>query len=231
MIPLRGHPDAPRFSPVNTILIALNAGAFAVQLSGAAADDYLVRLGMTPAAVAHPLASAATLLAPASLVTSLFIHGGWLHLLGNLFWLYVFGPAVEMRFGSWRYLGFYLVSGIAAGIAMVLMEPDSMVPVVGASGAIAGVLGAYFILYPRSRILTVLPLPMLIEFIEVPAVLYLLLWFGLQLWGGLTSSGAGGSLPGGVAWWSHVGGFLFGVAAAPLLTRAPARRRRAKQLW
>ena len=120
-------------------------------------------------------------------MTALFLHGGVIHLAGNMLYLFIFGAAVEMRFGHQRYLGFYLAAGIAGGLAMVFIDPASEVPVIGASGAIAAVLGAYFVLYPRAQILTVLPFFMLIEFVEVPALVYLLLWFGWQLFSGLES--------------------------------------------
>ena len=127
------------------------------------------------------------------------------------------GPAVEEQLGHLRFLWFYLLSGIAAGLAMVAMAPASHVPVIGASGAIAGVLGAYFILFPRGRILTILPLFFFIEFIQVPAVVYLLIWFAVQLYAGIRSGQ--GPIAGGVAWWAHVGGFLFGIALGPFLVR------------
>ena len=159
----------------------------------------------------------------ASLLTSLFIHAGLPHILGNMLYLYIFGAAVEERLGAVRYLCFYLGAGVVAGLATIWMAPASLVPVVGASGAIAGVLGAYFIFHPRGRILTVLPL---LAFVEVPAVVYLLLWFAAQLYGGIEAQAQAG-MEGGVAWWAHVGGFLFGVAAGPMISRrVDARRRR-----
>jgi membrane associated rhomboid family serine protease len=148
-----------------------------------------------------------------------------LHVGGNMLYLFVFGPAVEGRLGHTRFIGFYLAAGILACLATVAMAPQSSVPVIGASGAIAGVLGGYFVLYPRGRISTVLPASLILRWAEVPAILYLLIWFALQLYLGI-SSGPGGPLLGGVAWWAHVGGFLFGVAAAPLIARKPVKRRR-----
>ena len=141
----------------------------------------------------------------------MFIHGGFWHIAGNMLYLFIFGAAVEYRMGSARYLIFYFAAGIAAALATVWIAPESNVPVIGASGAIAGVLGAYFILYPRGRILTILPIFIFIQFIEIPAVIYLLFWFALQLYAGLEEGGTAGAM-GGVAWWAHVGGFMFGVA-------------------
>jgi membrane associated rhomboid family serine protease len=229
MIPLRDSAGAPRLSPVNLILIAANVAVFVyeVRLGPASADHLIGHYGMTPAKIAAigslPLKTIGRVLL--SLVTSLFLHGGVLHLAGNMLYLFIFGPAVEMRFGHERYLYFYLGAGIAANLAMVIINPAARVPVIGASGAIAAVLGAYFVLYPRARILTILPFFFIIEFVEVPALLYLLLWFGWQLYSGLQSR-AFASMAGGVAWWAHIGGFLFGLVCAPILARVegPVRR-------
>jgi rhomboid family protein len=228
MIPLRDSAGAPRLSPTNLLLIAVNVAVFAYELRlGAAGNELLFDYGMVPARVAAigsaslPAAGHTML----TLLTALFLHGGILHLAGNMLYLFIFGAAVEMRFGHDRYLYFYLAAGIAGGLAMVWIDPTSEIPVIGASGAIAAVLGAYFVLYPRARILTVLPLLVFVEFIEVPAIAYLLLWFGWQLYSGLQSR-AFHSLAGGVAWWAHIGGFLFGIAVAPLLARkAPSKAR------
>ncbi len=229
MIPLRDSAGAPRLSPINLLLIAANVIAFAYEISlGPAAQELIVHYGMVPARLAalgsgSPLAAAEALL---TLLTALFLHGGVFHLAGNMLFLFIFGPAVEMRFGHRHYLYFYLGAGVAAGLAMVFMDPAAQIPVIGASGAIAAVLGAYFILYPRARILTVLPFFFIFELVEIPALVYLLLWFAWQLISALQSH-AFQSMAGGVAWWAHVGGFLFGLAAAPLLARKeqPARRR------
>ncbi len=228
MIPLRDSAGAPRLSPINLLLIAANVMVFAYEMwLGPPADSLIAHYGMIPAKVA---AIGSTSLVAAghallTMVTALFLHGGVLHLAGNMLYLFIFGPAVEVRFGHKQYLYFYLAAGLAGNLAMVFIDPAARLPVIGASGAIAAVLGAYFVLYPRARILTILPVFFLIEFVEVPALVYLLLWFGWQLYSALESR-AFQSLAGGVAWWAHIGGFLFGLAAAPLLARkeAPARR-------
>jgi membrane associated rhomboid family serine protease len=210
-------------TPINLLLIAANIAIFVyeVRLGGREAGALLADLGMVPARITHPAGGVdASLWAPATLLTSLFLHGGFFHVAGNMLYLFIFGPAVETRMGHARFLAFYLASGVAAGLAMVWMQPDSHLPVIGASGAIAGVLGAYFVLYPRARILTLIPLFIFIELIEVPAVVYLMIWFAVQLYSGLISQVASRAPLGGVAWWAHVGGFLFGIAAAPLLARA-----------
>ncbi len=227
MIPLGDSEATRRLSPVNTILITGNIAIFVLELQGNSAP-LLTWFALVPARISElqwtqPGAAAAAL---ATLVTSLFLHAGLVHLAGNMLYLFVFGPAVEGRLSHARFLGFYIASGTFACLVMVAMAPRSQVPVIGASGAIAGVLGGYFVLYPGGRIKTVLPASFVLRRVDIPAVLYLLIWFALQLYLGI-SSGPGGLLLGGVAWWAHVGGFLFGVAAAPLAARKPARRRRA----
>jgi membrane associated rhomboid family serine protease len=231
MIPLRDSETTRRLAPATSILIAVNVAVLSLELKmGSRGTSMLARYAMVPAHVAnlHLYDPGKALAMLATLVTSTFLHGGILHLAGNLLYLFIFGPAVEERFGTLRYLSFYFAAAIAAGIATVAMGPDSPVPVIGASGAIAGVLGAYFVIYPRGRITTILPLLVAWPMVEIPACFYLMFWFAAQLYAGIMS-GAQGPLVGGVAWWAHVGGFLFGIAAGPLLLRplpSPHRRRR-----
>jgi membrane associated rhomboid family serine protease len=236
MIPIRDSAAPRRLMPVNTALIAANVGVFIYEVSlGMRIAPFLARYAMVPARVSASLAlpavgrhaadAVAALWPPATVITSMFVHGGLSHLAGNMLYLFIFGAAVEARMGALRYLYFYFAAGIAAAVATVWIAPGSTVPVIGASGAIAGVLGAYFILFPRGRILALVPLFVFFQFIEVPAVVYLLLWFAVQLYYGLME-GAHGALIGGVAWWAHVGGFLFGIALAPMVAEErPARRR------
>ena len=240
MIPLRDNAAPRRFTPINISLIAINVAVFLYEVSlGPHAVGFIAKFATIPADVTSALSPHASAiqnsLAPrtafdsiapfATIVTAMFLHGGLWHLLGNMLYLLVFGAAVEDRMRSMRYLLFYLAAGIAAALAEVWMAPASQLPMLGASGAIAGVLGAYFILYPRGRILTILPIFFFIQFIEIPAIIYLLFWFVAQLYYGL-ADGSQGAIVGGVAWWAHVGGFLFGMAVAPLLIeRRPAARR------
>jgi membrane associated rhomboid family serine protease len=232
MIPLRDNVASHRLSPVNTLLIAANLAVFVHEVSlGRHLDAFITRYAMVPALLARAHLHGAVLLdahgrlwPPFTVLTSMFVHGGIGHVAGNMLYLFIFGPAVEERTGPAHYLSFYLLSGIASAAATVAMAPQSIVPVIGASGAIAGILGAYFILYPRGRILTFFP-PF---FFRLPAVLYLIVWFAAQLYWGI-AGGAAGSLMGGVAWWAHVGGFLFGVAAGPIAVRPPERRRVARR--
>jgi membrane associated rhomboid family serine protease len=226
MIPLGDSEASRRLSPVNTILIVGNIAIFGLELWDSNAL-LLTRFALVPLRISHlqwiaPGAAAAALL---SLVTSLFLHAGLFHVAGNMLYLFVFGPTVEDRLGHARFFGFYLAAGIVAGLTIVAMGPQSSIPVIGASGAIAGVLGGYFVLHPEGRISTVLPSSFTLRRVEVPAILYLLIWFGLQLYSGI-SSGPHGPLLGGVAWWAHVGGFLFGVGVAPLVASKAVKRRR-----
>jgi len=234
MIPLRDNAAPRRLTPINVALIAANLAVFVYELSlGPRVAAFVERFALVPAAVTRALSSNAYrdagALAPLmTTVTSMFIHGGLWHVAGNMLYLFIFGAAVEYRMGALRYLSFYFAAGIAAALATVWIAPESSVPVIGASGAIAGVLGAYFILYPRGRILTILPIFIFIQFIEIPAVIYLFVWFAVQLYAGLQQSGRA-AVMGGVAWWAHVGGFMFGVAMGPILAinhKTPRRRSR-----
>jgi membrane associated rhomboid family serine protease len=234
MIPLRDNAAPRRLTPVNTALIAANIAVFVYELSlGARIADFVGRFAMEPAAVTRAFSNSAhrgvEALAPLmTTVTSMFIHGGIWHVAGNMLYLFIFGAAIEYRMGAWRYLIFYFAAGIAAALATVWIAPASTVPVIGASGAIAGVLGSYFILYPRGRILTILPIFVFIQFVEIPAVIYLLFWFAVQLYAGLEEGGNASAMAGGVAWWAHVGGFMFGIALGPILAVNRPRPRRSR---
>ncbi len=154
-----------------------------------------------------------------TLVTSMFLHGGWMHFLGNMWFLYIFGDNVEDRFGHVTYLGFYLATGVAAGLAHFASAPDSPIPTVGASGAIAGVMGSYAVLYPHARVLAVIPIFIVFHTFVVPAPVFLAVWFGFQMLSGIGSL-SGGAV-GGVAWWAHIGGFVAGAAVAWAAGRTP----------
>jgi len=156
---------------------------------------------------------------------SMFMHGGFMHFIGNMLFLYIFGDNVEDRVGHLGYIVFYLFSGIVAALAQVLVSPGSSVPMIGASGAIAGVLGAYFLLYPRARVLTLILFGFLIKTIELPAFLFLGFWFILQMFSGTLSLGAAKGDVGGVAFWAHSGGFLAGIVWVILFVKRPQRYR------
>jgi membrane associated rhomboid family serine protease len=149
------------------------------------------------------------------------LHGSWFHVISNMWFLYIFGDNVEDRLGSGRYLVFYILSAIVAGLVQVYFDPGSAVPTVGASGAIAGVLGGYLVLYPRARVTTLILLIIVPWFVDVPAVLFIGLWFVSQLSSGLLALGAAGDF-GGIAWWAHIGGFVFGALLVRLFARRPA---------
>jgi membrane associated rhomboid family serine protease len=208
LFPLKDTIRSRTFPIVNTIIIAVNLLAFLFEFSlGRQMDVFIRNFGLTPVrfywGLHHDLADAVI-----PIFTSMFLHGGWLHVLGNMWFLYIFGDNVEDRVGHFGYLIFYLTCGVGAALSQTLFFPGSSVPMVGASGAIAGVLGAYFMLYPNARILSIIPIFFFIQLMEVPAVVFLVFWFFLQfIQGALTPATQGG----GVAWWAHVGGFLFGL--------------------
>jgi membrane associated rhomboid family serine protease len=162
-----------------------------------------------------------------TLFTSMFLHGSWSHVLGNMWYLWIFGDNVEDRVGHGRFIVFYLLCGFAAAIGQTLMDPDSTLPMIGASGAIAGVMGAYFVLYPRSRVLTLIPLIIFIEIIEVPAIFLLGFWFLMQAFSAGAIAITANSAGGGVAFMAHVAGFVCGVGGIFLFRR----QRRPEQYW
>ncbi|HVN28659.1 MAG TPA: rhomboid family intramembrane serine protease, partial [Candidatus Binataceae bacterium] len=225
MIPLRDNQARRRLTLINVTLIAVNVAVFIHEAAlGNRLNGFIYQYAMIPAHVTSALEGgrelarythdAASTPALATILTSMFLHGGLMHIAGNMLYLFIFGAAVEEAMGHVRFLLFYLLSGVAAALAMAAFMPHSTVPVIGASGAIAGVLGAYFVLYPRAKITTILPIFVLMYFVEVPAILYLLLWFVAQLYAGLTENP---EVSGGVAWWAHVGGFLVGMVVGPML--------------
>jgi rhomboid family protein len=162
-----------------------------------------------------------------SVLTSMFVHGGWLHVLGNMWFLWIFGDNIEDILGHGKYLVFYLLCGVAAALTQVLIDPFSRIPMVGASGAIAGVMGAYMVKFPRSRILTFAFIFFFVTTFEVPAWLMLIYWFGVQLFSGVGSIGYTQASQGGTAFFAHIGGFVVGIVLIRLLgAREPYMRRR-----
>ncbi|QIA27145.1 rhomboid family intramembrane serine protease [Thermaerobacter sp. PB12/4term] len=226
MIPLRDTIRSRRFPWITVLLIALNVYVFYVEWTTGPTPEAGIgllaeRFGVVPARI-PPLALLPQVgLEPyLSLVTAMFLHGSLVHLLGNMLFLWVFGDNVEDRLGRGRYLLFYLLAGLLGNYAHVAANPDSTIPTIGASGAVAGVLGAYFLAFPRSRIVTLIFLFIFITVAEVPAWVFLLVWFGLQVLNGLAALGAPNVTL--VAWWAHVAGFVAGAAGWLLL--APRRR-------
>jgi membrane associated rhomboid family serine protease len=155
-------------------------------------------------------------------ITSQFLHGGWLHVIGNMWFLWIFGDNIEDRLGHLKYILFYLLCGVAAGFAHVYTNPSSAVPTVGASGAIAGVMGAYTILYPRAKVLTLFIFFFIIRFIEVPAFLFLGVWFLIQFLSGAATMATSGANA-GIAWFAHIGGFVVGIILILVLPRKRSR--------
>ena len=227
MIPIRD--DQPRFSTpfVTYFLIAINVLIFLMEfaLDPASLRGLIYEFGMVPSHVTGLVsgghaASPAVALVP--VFTSMFLHGSWMHVIGNMWFLWIFGDNVEDYLGHFKYLAFYLVSGVAAALAQIVVNPFSTVPNVGASGAIAGVLGAYFILYPKARVLTWL----FYFFFYVPAWVMLGYWFVYQfLSGAATSITQAGQNSGGIAFWAHVGGFVTGIVLIKILPERPQRHR------
>jgi membrane associated rhomboid family serine protease len=214
MIPLYDTLRSHRFPLINWLLIGLNGLVFLYELSlGPVALDRFTRVwGLVPTQLrAHPYTAWLTIF------TAMFLHGGWFHILSNMWVLFIFGDNVEDRMGRFRYLIFYLLSGVAAALFQSYVLQGSNVPMIGASGAIAGVLGAYLILYPRARIASIVPIIFIFTIIDIPAVIFLPFWFFSQLFSGwLALQGATGS---GIAWWAHVGGFVFGMLTVQLFAQ------------
>ncbi len=216
MLPIKDTIQSRIFPVITYLLIAVNTVIFFFELSLSSnlQEQLILTFGLVPANI--------SLFDPVSwipLVSHQFLHGGWWHFLSNIWILYIFGDNVEDRLGSGRFFCFYILGGIAAGIFQVVMSPGSLVPSIGASGAIASVLGAYFLFYPRSRVITLIPIFIFPWFVEIPSILYLGFWFVMQLFSGLQSlATVGGAVNGGIAWWAHIGGFIFGLLMAIIMT-------------
>ncbi|MGD2295662.1 MAG: rhomboid family intramembrane serine protease [Candidatus Aminicenantes bacterium] len=221
-IPLRDENPTSRFPVITLLFIALNIVIFFYQLFSPGGPEYLVyRMGAIPYEITHfkslMLVSGLTsepiarLSPPLTLITSMFLHGGFFHLLFNMLYLWIFGNNVEDFLGAFRFILFYLISGLGASLTHIIFNPNSQVPMIGASGAIAGVLGAYLILYPRARVMTLI----FFSVVPIPAAIVLGLWFFLQV----LNVGVGG----GVAWFAHIGGFLVGLGLIKLITRKRPR--------
>jgi membrane associated rhomboid family serine protease len=220
MIPIRDTVPSKSYPVVNTTLIGINVLVFLLELmQGPAMDRFIYIYGLVPARYTVPEIAAyfSTGQQIFSFLSFMFLHGGWLHLIGNMLFLYIFGDNVEDHLGSARYLFFYLLCGLISGLFQLLFNLGSNAATIGASGAIAGVMGAYIILYPHAKILTLIPIFFIPWFIEIPAFFFLGIWFLIQLLSATSSSGA----MGGVAWWAHVGGFVFGMILLKIFQTIP----------
>jgi membrane associated rhomboid family serine protease len=206
-----------RSTPYITVsLIVLNTVGFLYELQlNESQLQFLVReYGVVPASFSW-----------LAVLTSMFLHGGWLHFAGNMLYLWIFGDNVEDRLGHGRFVLFYVFCGVAAAFGQAVTQPYSLVPMIGASGAIAGVMGAYFVLYPHSRVLTAVFILFFLDLIEIPAIFFLGIWFLMQFFSGIGSLGSSAA-DGGVAFWAHVVGFIVGVVVGVLLRLADASQRR-----
>lgn len=229
MIPLRDANPTRRAALVTLAIVIACGVVFGWELalqarSDAAFEDAVTDWGVVPREITAAfdrgdLFSVETL----TLVSSQFLHGGWLHLLGNLLYLWIFGNNVEDRLGRLGFLGFYLVGGVVAALAQVAIDPTSPIPTIGASGAIAATLGAYLVLFPRARVTSLVFLGFFYQLVQVPAAIVLVLWFALQFLEGIGSLGV--PQQGGVAFFAHIGGFVFGVAVGWVLSRLDGGRR------
>jgi len=212
MFPISDSIPSTRFPIVTIALIALTVYVFIRQLAAPDMEDFILQYAFIPTDI--DFSKPATLF---TFITSIFLHGGFFHILSNMWFLWVFGDNVEGKFGHIPYLLLYLMTGIAGSLLQYMLNPASSIPMLGASGAVCGILGAYYVLYPHSHIKTLVFFFFIITVAEIPAVIYLVYWFLLQLFQGFAS------LPvldqGGVAFWAHVGGFVSGVFLATLVKR------------
>jgi len=222
MIPLRDSQPSYSKPLVTSLLIGVNVLAFLYEISldPFSRNHFLAIYGVVPDRII-----------PMSLLTSMFLHGGWLHLVGNMWFLWIFGDNVEDILGRGKYLLLYLLCGLAAGLTHVLVNPGSRVPTIGASGAVAGVMGAYLVKFPHSRILTLVPVFVFLTTFELPAYFLLAYWFVIQFFSGVGAVAHSHVSEGGVAWFAHVGGFLVGILLVNLMHPHPPRRRRRDLYW
>ena len=224
MIPIRDEIPTRRVPVVNYLLITVNILVFVLMwLAGSSEEAVVYQFAMIPSNFTNGV----DLGDVTDIFTSMFMHAGFAHIAGNMLYLWIFGDNVEDRLGHAGYLAFYLVGGVVASLAHLLTNPGSQIPTVGASGAIAAVLGAYLVLFPQSRIVTFIPLGFFTRLTVVPAIIVLGFWFILQLFSGVLS--VGGPDVGGVAFWAHIGGFVAGVVMAKLL--ASGRRPESAVPW
>jgi membrane associated rhomboid family serine protease len=225
MIPLRDTQPSATTPFITLALIGINVLVFLFQVSldPFSRNHFMAVFGLVPDAWPQQ--------AWTPLLTHMFLHGGWLHLIGNCWFLWIFGDNVEDVLGPGRFLLFYVGCGLAAGLVQMWINPDLRIPIVGASGAIAGVMGAYLVKFPHSHILTLIPIFVFFTTIEVPAALMLVYWFAIQIISGAGSVGQSQVSQGGVAWFAHVGGFVAGILLIFLLPTHPRYRHRSDLQW
>lgn len=219
MIPLRDSTRSRNFPLVTVILIALNFYIYFQQATSSPwqMEQLILTYGFTPALLTERVQAFSFLgFFYLPLLTATFLHGSWFHVISNMLYLWIFGDNIEDRLGHLRFLFFYLFTGIAANLIYYVTAVNSPIPLVGASGAIAGILGAYFITFPKAKITTLFFIFIFIFLREIPAVFFLLLWFIIQIFNGVINAGTTGS---SVAWWAHIGGFITGFILMPFLKK------------
>lgn len=245
MIPYHDENQTQRTAVVTVVLVALNVAAWIfVQGAGSALPlaTSVCNLGLipgeltmsVPAGAGFPMGEGLVCATdpgrqPLNVITSMFLHGSWMHLLGNMWFLWLFGNNVEDSMTRPRFIAFYLLAGLGAALLQVMVDPQSIVPMVGASGAISGVMGAYLVLYPRVRVFTFVPLGFFLTSVALPAWAMLIYWMLLQVLGGFTRIGSGQE--GGVAFWAHVGGFIAGVVLIKLFERRDRVQQHRSHHW
>jgi membrane associated rhomboid family serine protease len=219
---------APRASRPVVVLSLIAANVFVFlwmrSLPPRMLDATLIHYALIPVRYTYPQYAVSVGLDPANwmpMLTDMFLHGGWMHLIFNMWFLWIFGPAMEARFGRLGFLALYVMGGITANIVHIVTHPDSTEPVIGASGAVAAIIAAYAVTYPWERVLTIVPVGFIPLFIPAPAILFAFVWFGLQLLQG-GSELASPAMAASVAWWAHIGGFLFGALVAMVARRPRA---------
>ena len=222
MIPLRDTQPSLSKPLVTGFLIAVNILIFLYEFSldPYSLNHFITQYGVVPGRFQFM-----------DLFSSMFLHGGWFHLLGNMWFLWIYGDNVEDVLGHQKYLLFYILCGVAAGMVQVITNPGSRIPTVGASGAIAGVMGAYLIKFPRAKILTLVPIFIFVTTMEIPAIFMLLYWFVLQIFSGFGSAGTSNVSQGGVAWFAHIGGFLAGMLLIKIMGTEDRYRNRPEYHW
>jgi len=228
MIPIKDANPSRTTPYINILLILINFGIFfyEVSLDKGELMNFLYNYGLVPKRFFYLSRQGSPLLVQyLPFFTSIFLHGGWLHILGNMLFLWIFGDNVEDSMGHIRYLAFYIICGLGAGFIHLLLNSNSPVPAVGASGAISGVMGGYILLFPYARIVTLVPIFFFLTFVQVPAYFFIGVWFLFQLFSGAFSLIAGGLVRGGVAWWAHIGGFLVGIGLVFIFAKHKRRRR------
>jgi membrane associated rhomboid family serine protease len=212
MIPISDSVKSKKFPILNLLIIGINIYVFIQMLLSGNIDAFIGNFALIPANI--DFSNISTLY---PFITHMFLHGGFFHIISNMLFLWVFGDNIEGHYGRLWYLIIYFISGIAGALLQFIFSPHSMIPMLGASGAISGILGAYYISHPHSKIKSLFPIFFFITFIEIPSGLYIIYWFVLQLFSGITSLGSITDQTGGVAVWAHIGGFIAGVLLAKIL--------------